>query len=61
MNNEDRAARVIGVYVDPAIKEWAEKEAKKRKWTTSFFCQEILRVAMQNSSHKGAIECNADM
>jgi len=46
--------RLIGVYVDPEIKEWVREKAEEKKWSLSFFCHELLREAMERSLHDGA-------
>lgn len=52
MNESQGKERRIGVYVDPEIKEWAREEARKRKWSLSLFCCELLRAAMNRDDMK---------
>jgi len=50
----DQSKRIIGVFVEPEVKEWVFEEAEKRKWSMSLFCKEILREAMEKGLKDGS-------
>lgn len=50
----EKLEKRITLVVDPEIKEWARKEAEKRKWSLSLYCRELLREAMERGLSNGA-------